>query len=54
MVACENIECTVEWFHFQCVGLTADPTEPWYCVNCRKALGMDDEIDESNMDVVSE
>lgn len=23
MVACDNPECSVEWFHFECVGLSA-------------------------------
>lgn len=54
MVACENSECTVEWFHFQCVGLTADPSEPWFCVTCRKALGMEVETDDLPMDVANE
>lgn len=22
MIACENDECEIEWFHFECVGLT--------------------------------
>ena len=26
MVMCDNKECKTEWFHFQCVGLTENPT----------------------------
>ena len=39
MVGCENPECTVEWFHLACVGLTEDTTpEVWYCFTCREKL----------------
>ncbi len=24
MIACENPDCSIEWFHFGCVGLTAE------------------------------
>ena len=24
MIACENPECAIEWFHFACVGLKAE------------------------------
>lgn len=33
MVACENPDCAVEWFHFMCVGLASAP-EVWYCADC--------------------
>lgn len=41
MIACEHPECPTEWFHFECVGLTADnrPKGKWYCKDCRKLLG---------------
>jgi hypothetical protein len=38
MVACDNETCTREWFHFPCVGLTAEPTGKWYCPDCRILL----------------
>jgi len=43
MVGCENAECTVEWFHLACVGLSLDDPTPdcWYCPDCRAKLGMD-------------
>lgn len=34
MIACENVDCIVEWYHFACMGLTQEPAEPWYCMNC--------------------
>ena len=37
MVACDNVSCQREWFHFQCVGLTRKPRGKWFCSdNCRK------------------
>jgi hypothetical protein len=34
MVACDNQECPIEWFHFACVGLTEQPKGKWYCPEC--------------------
>jgi len=34
MVGCDNTECKVEWFHFECVGLTNPPKGKWYCPDC--------------------
>lgn len=34
MVACDNEECEIEWFHYTCVGLTAAPKGKWYCPQC--------------------
>lgn len=31
MIACDNSNCAVEWFHFHCVGLTRKPKGSWYC-----------------------
>ncbi|KAK5581092.1 hypothetical protein RB653_001120 [Dictyostelium firmibasis] len=31
MVGCENPDCKIEWFHFECVGLTSTPKGKWYC-----------------------
>lgn len=41
MVACDNPDCPVEWFHFECVGLTSKPKGDWFCVACRKVSGDD-------------
>ncbi|KAE8629831.1 hypothetical protein XENTR_v10000608 [Xenopus tropicalis] len=35
MIGCDNDECTIEWFHFSCVGLTYKPKGKWYCPDCR-------------------
>lgn len=34
MIACDNKECPIEWFHYSCVGLTVEPKGKWYCANC--------------------
>ncbi|EGD73353.1 hypothetical protein PTSG_05065 [Salpingoeca rosetta] len=39
MVACDNDDCPGEWFHYQCVGLTAAPTsKKWFCPECRPSM----------------
>ncbi len=35
MIGCDNDACTIEWFHFNCVGLTTKPKGKWYCPKCR-------------------
>lgn len=37
MVACENPDCAIEWYHFSCVGLKVEPVDAWFCPTCRKA-----------------
>ncbi|KAK9159918.1 hypothetical protein Syun_006259 [Stephania yunnanensis] len=34
MVACDNANCKIEWFHFGCVGLKEKPKGKWYCPDC--------------------
>ncbi|KAI1727758.1 inhibitor of growth protein 4 [Ditylenchus destructor] len=34
MVCCDNTACEIEWFHFNCVGLTSKPRGKWYCDAC--------------------
>ncbi|PWZ00202.1 hypothetical protein BCV70DRAFT_153376, partial [Testicularia cyperi] len=34
MVACDNDDCELEWFHYQCVGLESQPRGKWYCRFC--------------------
>ncbi|XP_031380556.1 PHD finger protein ING1 isoform X2 [Punica granatum] len=34
MVACDNPNCKIEWFHFGCVGLKERPKGKWYCSDC--------------------
>lgn len=35
MIACDNPNCRVEWFHFDCVGITIAPKGNWFCPDCR-------------------
>ena len=34
MIACDNPGCPIEWYHFNCVGITEEPRGKWYCDNC--------------------
>lgn len=34
MIGCDNDNCLIEWFHFQCVGLTSKPKGKWFCPKC--------------------
>lgn len=34
MVACDNDECPIEWFHYTCVSLTKKPKNSWLCPSC--------------------
>ena len=35
MVMCNEDRCKYQWFHFRCVGLTAEPErETWFCSTC--------------------
>lgn len=34
MVGCDNPECSIEWFHYPCVGLAAPPPGKWFCPDC--------------------
>lgn len=36
MIACDNRECEIEWFHYACVNITEPPgpSEKWYCGSC--------------------
>ena len=35
MIACDNARCAIEWFHLECVGLTASPKGKWFCPDCQ-------------------
>ncbi|KAF8563521.1 hypothetical protein P879_11209 [Paragonimus westermani] len=35
MIACDNKDCEVEWFHFACVDIRVQPKGKWYCPLCR-------------------
>ena len=38
MLACDNKDCPIEWFHFKCLKMKESmiPKEKWYSPNCRK------------------
>ena len=36
MIACDNDECAIEWFHYGCVNLTKQPRNKWLCPDCSK------------------
>ena len=37
MVACDNPNCSIEWFYFECVGIIRKPRGKWFCSNtCRE------------------
>lgn len=40
MIACDNENCQVEWFHLGCVGVSNSnrPKGKWYCPHCRLAM----------------
>ncbi|KAI6218274.1 Inhibitor of growth protein 3-like [Aphelenchoides besseyi] len=40
MIGCDNDECLIEWFHFDCVKLKVKPPKgkKWYCPSCREAM----------------
>jgi len=40
MVACDNVECQYQWFHYSCVGIKRPPKGKWYCEECRAVLGI--------------
>ena len=40
MVACDNDECAIEWFHYACVNLTKKPSRQWLCPECSRKRKM--------------
>ena len=34
MICCDNPGCSIEWFHYGCVGITEAPRGKWYCPQC--------------------
>jgi len=36
MLGCDGDDCSIEWFHLQCIGLRRKPTtEKWLCPHCK-------------------
>merc|ERR1739848_121111 len=40
VIACDNLDCDIEWFHFVCVGLAIKPLGRWFCPRCKMKRGM--------------
>ena len=36
MIACDNTECHIQWFHTNCLHITKIPKRKWFCPDCRK------------------
>ena len=36
MVACDDKNCKIEWYHYRCVGITKRPAGEWFCPVCSK------------------
>lgn len=38
MIACDNEDCPIEWYHYSCVSLTRKPRNTWICSLCTKKM----------------
>lgn len=39
MIACDNDDCAIEWFHYKCIGISRKPKGKWFCSNnCRQSF----------------
>ena len=36
MIACDNTDCKIKWFHTKCLKLESIPGGKWYCPDCCK------------------
>ena len=34
MIGCDNSQCPIQWFHFECLEITTAPFGKWYCPDC--------------------
>ena len=35
-ICCDSDDCPVEWYHWECVQVTDEPTGDWFCPKCRQ------------------
>lgn len=36
MIACDNSNCAIEWYHYKCIDISRKPKGKWYCsANCK-------------------
>lgn len=36
MICCDDPDCEIQWYHFECVGIKEPPKGKWICSACRK------------------
>ena len=36
MIMCDNKQCSIHWFHFDCLRIRTPPKGKWYCPSCCK------------------
>ena len=36
MICCDNDQCLIKWFHFDCLRIRSSPKGKWYCPSCCK------------------
>ena len=36
MIRCDNKQCSISWFHFDCLRIRTPPKGKWYCPSCHK------------------
>ena len=53
MIACENEQCPLEWFHLDCVHMTEAPDGEWYCTNCAPVLSKYDTVIQTTRQAVT-
>lgn len=35
MIGCDRMNCPIEWYHLECVGLKETPKGEWFCPKCK-------------------
>ena len=50
MIACDNKKCPVEWYHYDCVGLTEEPGRRWLCPTCQPRPAAHQKPSDNNHD----
>ena len=35
MIACDDPNCPIIWFHMECIGMEKDPEGEWICSVCK-------------------
>lgn len=36
MIACDNEDCDIVWFHYACVNVKRKPRGKWFCLDCKR------------------